>query len=399
MAFAVCGESFLPLLDALLDRPQLRLISCRHEAGAADDGGGERQVERPSPACAWCRAGPGACHATIGLHTAFQDATPLVMLVGQVPRSVSRAGSAAGNRVSPHARPAREMGRANRSGRAHSGARASRVSRRCVRPCWAGRAGAAGRHAGGSTGAADCPPAPLARAYPGRATSLPRCGICSRRAERPIADRRRRAVERRCVRCDRAIRRRQRPPRVLQLSAPRPRLVAATIASWASSPCRRTPRSLRRLREADVVLAVGTRLSEPTTQDYTLLDVPVPRARSSCTSIRRPKRSAASIGRRLRSSRDSSNSRPRLPAMKIAPSEPTLGMARGVRQIYLDDSRVPASGAGDWMPVRRWRWLRTEHLPDDAIVTFDAGAFTGWPQRFLAFGTARSRRLLRSAAR
>ena len=35
MAFAVCGESFLPLLDALLDRPQLRLISCRHEAGAA----------------------------------------------------------------------------------------------------------------------------------------------------------------------------------------------------------------------------------------------------------------------------------------------------------------------------------------------------------------------------
>src|SRR6476469_878446 len=35
MAFAVCGESFLPLLDALHDRPQLRLISCRHEAGAA----------------------------------------------------------------------------------------------------------------------------------------------------------------------------------------------------------------------------------------------------------------------------------------------------------------------------------------------------------------------------
>ena len=34
-AFAVCGESFLPLLDALHDRPGLRLISCRHEAGAA----------------------------------------------------------------------------------------------------------------------------------------------------------------------------------------------------------------------------------------------------------------------------------------------------------------------------------------------------------------------------
>ena len=36
MAFAVCGESFLPLLDALHDRPQLRLIGCRHEAGAPE---------------------------------------------------------------------------------------------------------------------------------------------------------------------------------------------------------------------------------------------------------------------------------------------------------------------------------------------------------------------------
>src|SRR4029079_11159124 len=84
-AFAVCGESFLPLLDALHDRPQLRLINCRHEAGAAVMAEACGKLTGKPGVCLVSR-GPGACHATIGLHTAFQDATPLVMLVGQVPR-------------------------------------------------------------------------------------------------------------------------------------------------------------------------------------------------------------------------------------------------------------------------------------------------------------------------
>ena len=85
-AFAVCGESFLPLLDALHDRPQLRLVSCRHEAGAAVMAEATAKLTGRPGVCLVSR-GPGACHATIGLHTAFQDSTPLVMFVGQVPRT------------------------------------------------------------------------------------------------------------------------------------------------------------------------------------------------------------------------------------------------------------------------------------------------------------------------
>jgi thiamine pyrophosphate-dependent acetolactate synthase large subunit-like protein len=81
MAFAVCGESFLPLLDALFDRPQLRLISCRHEAGAAMMAEATAKLTGRPGVCLVSR-GPGACHATIGLHTAFQDATPMVLLIG-----------------------------------------------------------------------------------------------------------------------------------------------------------------------------------------------------------------------------------------------------------------------------------------------------------------------------
>ena len=86
MAYAVCGESFLPLLDALHDRSQLRLISCRHEAGAAVMAEATAKLTG-QPGLCFVSRGPGACHATIGLHTAFQDSTPLVMFVGQVPRS------------------------------------------------------------------------------------------------------------------------------------------------------------------------------------------------------------------------------------------------------------------------------------------------------------------------
>src|SRR3982751_41114 len=84
-AFAVCGGSFLPLLDALHDRPQLRLINCRHEAGAAMMAEATGKLTGRPGVCLVSR-GPGACHATLGLHTAFQDSTPMLLLVGQVPR-------------------------------------------------------------------------------------------------------------------------------------------------------------------------------------------------------------------------------------------------------------------------------------------------------------------------
>jgi acetolactate synthase-1/2/3 large subunit len=80
--FSVPGESFLALLDGLYDSP-LKLITCRHEAGAANmaDAYG-KLTGRPGIAAA--TRGPGATHASVGVHTAFQDSTPLILLVGQV---------------------------------------------------------------------------------------------------------------------------------------------------------------------------------------------------------------------------------------------------------------------------------------------------------------------------
>jgi acetolactate synthase-1/2/3 large subunit len=81
-AFAVPGESYLPLLDAMLDVP-VRLVTCRHEAAAANMAEAAAKLTG-LPGIAMVTRGPGATHAAIGLHTAQQDSTAMLLLVGQV---------------------------------------------------------------------------------------------------------------------------------------------------------------------------------------------------------------------------------------------------------------------------------------------------------------------------
>lgn len=83
-AFCVPGESYLPLLDAMRDvSDHVRLVTCRHEAAATNMAEAAAKLSG-RPGVAMVTRGPGATHAAIGLHTAQQDSTPLVLLVGQV---------------------------------------------------------------------------------------------------------------------------------------------------------------------------------------------------------------------------------------------------------------------------------------------------------------------------
>jgi acetolactate synthase I/II/III large subunit len=81
-AFCVPGESYIALLDAFHDAP-IRLVTCRHEAGAANMADAYGKLTGRPGICIVTR-GPGATHASVGMHTAFQDSTPLLLLIGQV---------------------------------------------------------------------------------------------------------------------------------------------------------------------------------------------------------------------------------------------------------------------------------------------------------------------------
>jgi len=84
LAFCVPGESYLPVLDALYDaRDQLRLIVCRQEGGAAYMAEAYGKLTG-RPGIAMVTRGPGASNAAVGIHTAAQDSSPMIVFVGQV---------------------------------------------------------------------------------------------------------------------------------------------------------------------------------------------------------------------------------------------------------------------------------------------------------------------------
>jgi len=84
--FCVPGESYLALLDALHDEPAIQLVTCRHEGGAGFMAVADAKLTGRPGVCLVSRA-PGAMNAAIAVHTAQQDAVPLLLLVGQVMRA------------------------------------------------------------------------------------------------------------------------------------------------------------------------------------------------------------------------------------------------------------------------------------------------------------------------
>ena len=84
--FCVPGESFLAVLDSLHDETErIQTIVCRHEAAAANMAEAVGKLTG-RPGVAIVTRGPGATHASIGVHTAFQDSTPMILLIGQCAR-------------------------------------------------------------------------------------------------------------------------------------------------------------------------------------------------------------------------------------------------------------------------------------------------------------------------
>lgn len=85
--FCVPGESFLAVLDALYDVPSIELTICRQEGGAAMMAEAHGKLTGVPGICFVTRA-PGATNASAGIHIAHQDATPMILFVGQIARGV-----------------------------------------------------------------------------------------------------------------------------------------------------------------------------------------------------------------------------------------------------------------------------------------------------------------------
>lgn len=83
--YCVPGESYLPVLDALHDAAGIQICVTRHEGAAANMAEAYGKLTG-RPGIGFVTRGPGATHASIGVHTARQDSTPMILFIGQVER-------------------------------------------------------------------------------------------------------------------------------------------------------------------------------------------------------------------------------------------------------------------------------------------------------------------------
>ncbi|MDC8755825.1 thiamine pyrophosphate-binding protein [Erythrobacter sp. sf7] len=85
--FTVPGESFLAVLDALPERPEIDVVTCRQEGGVAYMACADGTMTG-RPGVAFVTRGPGATNASIGVHVAHQDSQPMILFVGDVARGM-----------------------------------------------------------------------------------------------------------------------------------------------------------------------------------------------------------------------------------------------------------------------------------------------------------------------
>ena len=273
IAFCVPGESYVALLDGLYDSP-IRLITCRHEAGAANMAEAYGKLTGRPGICMVTR-GPGATQASVGVHTAFQDSTPLILLVGQVASNQEEREAFQEidyrRMFGPLAKWVAQIDRVDRI--------PELVARAYATAC-AGRPGPVvlalpEDMLRAETDAADAPRFRAIQPSPSTADVASLQDVLAR-AERPLAilggagwtpassAHLRTFLEANALPAVAAFRRQD----ALDNDSPS---YAGELGIGVN------PALLQRVRDADVLLAVGPRLGEMTTAGYTLLDVPRPR--------------------------------------------------------------------------------------------------------------------------
>jgi acetolactate synthase-1/2/3 large subunit len=385
LAFCVPGESYLPVLDALYDaREQLRLIVCRQEGGAAFMAEAYGKLTG-RPGICFVTRGPGATNGSIGVHTAYQDSSPMILFVGQV------GGDVVEREAFQEIDFRRMFGQM-----AKWVAQIDRADRIPEYVSHAFHLAVSGR------------PGPVVLALPEDVLTAPAAVSAPRPYQRVKPHPGPGDLE-----------------RLVQLLAPAQRpLVILGGGGWTAQACddvraflerwglpavcsfRRqdlldnrhpqyagelgiaiSPDLRRRVGEADLVVAIGARLGEMTTSGYTLFEVPQPRQRfvhvhPGIEELGRVYAADLMINSGMA---EFARQARHLDAPEARPWRAWTEM---LRDEYLKTIQpVPMAGALNLSQVVAW--LR-ERLPAGSIIANGAGNFSAWVQRFYQYSGFRT---------
>jgi acetolactate synthase-1/2/3 large subunit len=379
LAFGVPGESYLPLIDGLHDlQDTLRFIICRQEGGASymAEAYGKLTGE---PGVLLVTRGPGATNGAVGVHTGFQDSTPMVVFIGQVPNEFAEREAF---QEIDYRRMYGQM--------AKWVAQIDRVERIPEYVSRAFHTACAGR------------PGPVVLA-------LPEDTLFSQAA---VAD----------VPKHHTVRPSPSPSQILELKTLLEKASSPFVllggGGWTQDACRRlqkwveanalpvgtsfrcqdlfdnrnpnyagdvgigiNPKLAQRVKEADVLLVVGARLGEMTTSGYTLLASPVPNpalvhVHAGAEELGRVYRPALAINSGMAQFVEA------VEGIRIGNPSWRSSTAQA-RKEYLEWTEPrPMPGAVQYGEIIRWL---SDRLPEDAIIAGGAGNFAGWLHRHFRY--------------
>lgn len=385
--FGVPGESYLPVLDALYDSP-IRFIVNRQEGGAAFMAEAYGKLTGKPGICLVTR-GPGATNASIGVHTAFQDSTPLILLIGQVGNDfVEREAFQEidyRRMFAPMAKWVAQIDRAERI--PEYVARAFQVA-------------TSGR------------PGPVVLALP-EDCLLAQAEVADTHHYTPVQAS---ASEAQLAKL-----------RELLSQAKHPLLLLGG-SGWDSEACQQisdfalanqlpvacafrfqdlmdnqhpnyigdvgigiNPKLAQRIQHADLIIAIGPRLGEMTTSGYTLLQAPRPLQKlihihADANELGRVYQADLMINSGMKEIAET------LSDMAALDSELWANTVSEAKQEYLQWQYEPALFHNERAPLNLWQVVQTinERLPNNTILTNGAGNYATWAHRYFRYGGFRT---------
>jgi acetolactate synthase-1/2/3 large subunit len=379
-AFAVPGESYLDVLDGLYDvRQKVKLVTCRLEACAVNMAEAYGKLHG-RPAAAFVTRGPGACHGAIGVHIAMQDSTPLLLFVGQIP--LGDTGRDAFQEVdyrrmfSPIAKWVTQIDEAKRI---------PEIVAHAVDVATSGRPGPvvvalSEEMQRDVVEAVDVARATVIPASPDPA-AMSRLRTMLGRARKPLA-----VLGASCWSAAgrRAIHEFLHGNAIpVTVGFRRQALYDGTLDNFVGDlGVGADPALLAKVKEADLILAIGSRLGDTVTQGYTLLepgngDIPIIQVHPDGAEIGRVFRPALGIVADLNAFA--------VAASVMEPVQPSWDEWTAELRDIREAGREVPDYEGQLNLGEAMRELE-RLLTRDAIVTTDAGNFSGWATRFINFG-------------
>lgn len=385
--YCIPGESYLPVLDALHDARSIRTIVTRHE-GAASNMADAYGKLTGRPGICFVTRGPGATHAANGVHTAKQDSTPMILFVGQVESAFK--GREAFQEVDY-----RQMfgGLAKWATEIDDIARIPEVVAQAFAVAQSGRPGPVviglpEEVLFGCAQVADVAPPRIPQPVPSGA-ALDELRSLLGRARKPLLilggtgwdAPARLALERFAQSNELPVAASFRRQDLYDNRAPN---YVGQLGFGAS------PKLTARVQEADLLLVLGSRLSETPSAGYTLIQSPQPKQ-----TLIHVHPDAAELGRVYQAALPIQASLPAIAAALDALSplseRPWAQWTAEARADYLAYSTPPAPSAElAGVDLAAVVGYLAESLPEDAVISNGAGNYAVWVHRFYRYRAARS---------